>query len=120
MSKFIQENDIFKRTVMYNRITQQYPDRIPVIFNIGKNLQQYIDEKKLTDKIKYKALISNECRLDSTISKFRENIKSTFAIYIFINNKVFSPSTLVAEIYDKEKGEDGFLYIDIESENTFG
>ena len=39
---------------------------------------------------------------------------------MFINEKLMSSNRLIGEIYENNKEEDGFLYVYICSENTFG
>ena len=42
-------------------------------------------------------------------------------MFLFINQKNSYPTgSLLSEIYDKNVDEDGFLYISISAENTFG
>ena len=38
----------------------------------------------------------------------------------FINNKLLPTSALMQTVYNKEKDEDGFLYVSYSGENTFG
>ena len=40
---------------------------------------------------------------------------------MFVNNQYLMPSSaIMQEVYEKNKDEDGFLYISFSSENTFG
>ena len=42
------------------------------------------------------------------------------ALYLFINNKLIPCSQLLGSVYEAEKNEDGFLYINYAGESTFG
>ena len=42
------------------------------------------------------------------------------ALYLFVNDKMIPCSSLLSTVYDAEKAEDGFLYINYAGESTFG
>lgn len=42
------------------------------------------------------------------------------AIFIFVRNSMPATASLMSEIYDRYKDEDGFLYVTYSGENTFG
>ena len=48
------------------------------------------------------------------------DIKPEESIYMFINNKLMSSNKMMGDIYENNHDEDGFLYVYICSENTFG
>jgi len=98
------------------KIKKKYPDKIPVIIkksSIEKNLQEIDREKYL---IPFNLLVS---QLHYIIRK-RININAEKAIYLFCNNKLISTSDTVGNVYNINKNEDGFLYIEYTAENTFG
>jgi GABA(A) receptor-associated protein len=63
---------------------------------------------------------------DLTVGQFqfviRKRIKldSQKALFIFINGKLPITSELLKNVYEKEKDDDGFLYVGYAGENTFG
>ena len=63
---------------------------------------------------------------DLTVGQFvyviRKRIKLSpeKAIFVFINNQLPPTATLMSVIYEKQKDEDGFLYVTYSGENTFG
>ena len=63
---------------------------------------------------------------DSSLSNFKAmfrvyvNLKPEEAIFILINNTMVPGTNLISSIYQKHKDRDGFLYLDIFKENTFG
>tara|TARA_Y100000389_G_C17421902_1_gene497206 strand:- start:123 stop:467 length:345 start_codon:yes stop_codon:yes gene_type:complete len=98
------------------KIKKKYPDKIPVIIkksSIDKNLKEIDREKYL---IPFTLLIS---QLHYIVRK-KININAEQAIYLFCNNKLISTSETIGNIYNKNKNEDGFLYIEYTAENTFG
>ena len=54
------------------------------------------------------------------IIKKRIKIKDSEAIFIYINDKLPPSSSYISDIYNSERDEDGFLYINYSTENTFG
>tara|TARA_B110001450_G_scaffold1004_3_gene1153 strand:+ start:1160 stop:1582 length:423 start_codon:yes stop_codon:yes gene_type:complete len=94
-------------------IMEKYPNRLPIICNVSRNLPEL-------DKHKY--LIPDD--LESTAFFFvirkRLKLKESEAMYFFVNGKSLIANAYMSEIYNKYKDEDGFLYIYICAENTFG
>ena len=64
--------------------------------------------------------------IDLTMGQFifviRKRLKITpeKALFIFINNKLIASHSLMSQVYNDEKQEDNFLYVNYSSENTFG
>tara|TARA_B100001248_G_C27262043_1_gene398901 strand:+ start:103 stop:450 length:348 start_codon:yes stop_codon:yes gene_type:complete len=97
------------------RILHKYPLRIPIIVNKCKN-------SKLADIDKEKYLVPKDMNLGQFIYIIRKRIKleSSQALFIMVNNSLQPSNKLIQEIYENLKDEDGFLYIQYSSENTFG
>lgn len=113
-SGFKTKNPFQKRQEESRRILEKYPDRVPVICErMSMNVPQ-VDRKKYL------------CPGDLSLSNFmfvlrkRMKLKSEKALYLFINDKLIPCTSVLATIYDKEKSEDGFLYINYAGESTFG
>ena len=103
-----------KRQNESQRIIDKYPNRVPVICErMSLNVPQ-VDRKKYL------------CPGDLSLSNFmyvlrrRMKLAPEKALYLFINDKLIPCTSLLATIYDKEKSEDGFLYINYAGESTFG
>jgi len=48
-------------------------------------------------------------------------MQSTRSLYLIVNNRCLaSNSTLLCEVYEREKDDDGFLYMVYASQETFG
>ncbi len=92
-------------------ILEKYNNRKPIII--------YYDEKQ----INYKFLM-----LDShTVSILLINLKKRLelnkedSIFLFINKSIIPcPTDSIFNLYNKHKDDDGYLYIDVTKENTFG
>jgi hypothetical protein len=88
---------------------------IPVIFEKGYNCQ--------TIQFKKSRFIVS---LYITIGQLVYIIRNYYAIdpfislFLFINGNIPSNSSLILDVYNREKDEDGFLYIKYFTENTFG
>ena len=54
------------------------------------------------------------------IIRKRIKLDSSKALFVMINNNLFTTSHPMSELYENEKEEDGFLYVVYSSENTFG
>lgn len=114
-SKYKSNNAFEKRRQDYLRVSEKYPERVPVIIE-KKEFSNVPD----IDKCKY--LVPNEHTIGQLIAIIRRriNIKPNEAIFIFINNTLPCISDTVREVYERYKDNDGFLYIIYSGENTFG
>ena len=88
-----------------------------------KNQLSNDDHTKATPKIdKVKYLVPK----DLTMAQFmyvirkRMELSSNSALFAFVNNTIPPSSSLLSDIYEQHKDEDGFLYITYSGEQTFG
>ena len=104
-----------ERLAESTKIIEKYPDKIPVI--VEKYSKSSI---KNIDKNKY--LVSGDMTMSQFIYIIRKRIKlkSSEALFFFVNNILCNNSQSMIEIYNLYKDKDGFLYIEYSSENTFG
>ncbi|XP_077840132.1 gamma-aminobutyric acid receptor-associated protein-like 2 isoform X2 [Macaca mulatta] len=89
-------------------------------------LSQVIVEKvsgsQIVDIDKRKYLVPS----DITVAQFmwiirkRIQLPSEKAIFLFVDKTVPQSSLTMGQLYEKEKDEDGFLYVAYSGENTFG
>ena len=115
MSTFKQKFSKERRCQEAARINAKYTDRIPII------VEQTADcGLPPLDKKKY--LVPN----DLTVGQFMYVIRKRFRLpaekgmFIFIGGSVPAPTSMIASIYKTHKDPDGFLYINVTAENTFG
>ena len=97
------------------RVLQKHPDRIPIICEKQANCD-------IPELNKQKYLVSDDLTCGQFIYIIRNRLKlpPEKAIYLIINGTIPSTSSTIMEVYDKNKNEDGFLYITYMSENVFG
>ena len=99
-----------------SNIKKKYPTRIPII------VERYNKCKNINDIDKNKYLVPDDLTLGQFIFTIRKRLKLTpeKALFVFVNNSVMPSSLLIKEIYEKNKDDDGFLYMNYTGENTFG
>ena len=102
-----------------SRILSKYPDRIPIII---ERSDECSDEIPIVDKKKY--LVPNDITTGqfTYIIRKRIELEPEKAIFLFAGEDYTIPpsSSLISEIYNNYKDEDGFLYFTYSGENTFG
>jgi GABA(A) receptor-associated protein len=117
----------FKQTIPLNeriseskRITEKFPNKIPVIAE-SKDKNLVLKQNKF--------LVPYDVTVSYLISFIRNRLtlKSSDAIFLFCDNKLLSGSNLLSSVYEEykisnkiTKNSDQFLYIYINKENTFG
>jgi len=114
-SKFAQEHSFEQRKAEAERIREKYPSRIPVIC-------EKVDKSDIATIDKKKYLVPADLTVGQFIYVIRKRIKLSpeKAIFIFVNNVLPPTATLMSQIYEEHKSDDGFLYITYSGENTFG
>lgn len=101
------------RLAMSKRMMNRYPSRVPVLLKANKKNILFKKNKFLPSK-------------DSTLGNFMYFIKNYVdvnkyqSILAFANNTLIPVSYTMGQIYDTHADADGFLYIHISIENTFG
>ena len=109
-------NSLEKRCKESENILKKYPNRIPVIVERSEKC------KEINEIDKNKFLVPNDLTMNQFIYVVRKRLKlsSEKALFVFINDKLMPNSRTLYEIYQEEKEEDDFLYMNYASENTFG
>ena len=114
--EFKKKNDYNKRLIESTNIKQKYTDRIPII------VEKYYKNTTLPNIDKCKYLVPRDMNLGQFIYIIRKRIKidSHQALFVTVDGVLDSSSTVISELYDQHKDEDGFLYVVYTSENTIG
>ena len=104
-----------ERIKEFNYLRKKYPDKIPIIVNRFKNSD--IEEVK-----KKKYLVNKLLNLSQFMMIFKKNltVDQSTAIFLTINSEIVPNNVAISSIYESHKNDDGFLYIDYSTENTFG
>ena len=112
---FKDEYTFEERQCESNKIMKKYPSRIPVIVEKSKDCQLRIIDKK-------KYLVPKDLNMNQFIYIIRKKIEleKSQALFFMINNQLCPSNISIGELYEKNKDQDGFLYIIYTSENTFG
>uniref|UniRef100_F7GE54 Gamma-aminobutyric acid receptor-associated protein-like 2 n=1 Tax=Monodelphis domestica TaxID=13616 RepID=F7GE54_MONDO len=112
---FKEDHSLEHRCVESAKIRAKYPDRVPVIV-------EKVSGSQIVDIDKRKYLVPS----DITVAQFmwiirkRIQLPSEKAIFLFVDKTVPQSSLTMGQLYEKEKDEDGFLYVAYSGENTFG
>ncbi|DAA20342.1 TPA: gamma-aminobutyric acid receptor-associated protein-like 2 [Bos taurus] len=112
---FKEDHSLEHRCVESAKIRAKYPDRVPVIV-------EKVSGSHIVDIDKRKYLVPS----DITVAQFmwiirkRIQLPSEKAIFLFVDKTVPQSSLTMGQLYEKEKDEDGFLYVAYSGENTFG
>lgn len=105
-----------QRSEEFKHIIEKYPDRIPVIINCNENTVKELD------LMKFKYLVPTDLTIGQFLFVIKKQckLKESDGLYLFIKNSIMPVCSILKDIYKKEKNEDGFLYMTLEKENTFG
>jgi GABA(A) receptor-associated protein len=97
-------------------ILKQHLDRVPVVVECSEQLQSTYPLNK------NKFIVPIDLTLSQFIFVIRKHMKldPSHAIFVFINNKMHPITAIMGNLYQDQKDEDGFMYLNIFHESTFG
>lgn len=117
----MKQSPLEERRKILAKIVAKYPNTVPVILCPGKGLSL----------LKTKFVVPNQAKVSTLQIHARNQIRGsdsswelspTEAIFLFVGDNISPPVTAyMDEIYERYKDpEDGFLYVHVTKENTFG
>lgn len=118
MKSFKDELSFEKRKEMFERINNQFPEKLPVIVEgyTGSNTPVVLRKKKY--------LTGPDITVGAFLAAVRKytTVSAEQAIFLFCKNtkKMPATGTLMSTLYENNKDQDGFLYLIVMTENTFG
>jgi len=113
--KFKDRVSFQKRKEEALKIMKKYPDRLPVIV-------EKVKDSDVPDIDREKYLVPSDLTVGQFLFVIRKRIKLTpeKALFLFVNKKLPNTSELVSNIYNENKEECGFLFVEYSGENAFG
>lgn len=101
-----------ERIKISQKIMSKYPQRVPIIVDCKKEIN--------LDKNKY--IVPNDLTVGQFMYILKKRIKINHeqSIFLLCNNQLIMNTELMNNLFNKRKDYDGFLYIIISLENTFG
>ena len=113
--KFINEfkkQKLVERLQISKQIIKKYPYRVPIIVDSKTDI--------ILDKNKY--VVPEDLTIGQFMCILKKRIKINYykSIFLICNGTVISNTDVIKNLYHNKKDDDGFLYIKILLENTFG
>lgn len=104
-----------RRRRMFERIIQQYPDRVPVIVERAPRCA-------LPPLAHTKFMVPKTTSVGQLVCEVRKglHLDPATTIYIFVGNTQPSAHVTLCEVYARHKEDDGFLYMRYDGDNAFG
>jgi len=117
ITAFHREHPFEKRKEEANRILKKYPERVPIIVQKTASTSTLIPD---VDKKKY--LVPRDLSVGQFMYVIRKRIKlePEQSIFVFVNDSLPPSTALISQLYQEQKDKDGFLYMEISGESTFG
>lgn len=114
---FKKDNSLEKRIQLCEKIRKNYPHRVPIIVESAHGQTIEIKRKKF--------LAPDDINIGSFLTEIRKQstLRPEEAMFIFCgeNGGVLVPtSSSMEQVYKRYKSDDGFLYMTVALENTFG
>ena len=136
---FRSEYTLDERKVESARLKEKYPDRIPIVVEADKSLKldkcKFLVPKKCTRKSKRVATgtdatqeqLPDEFTMGHAMATIRKRCALTpeQALFFFVEDgsgakQLLSVTELISSVAARHTNEDGFLYLYLTKENTFG
>lgn len=110
------------RRADYDRIVGKFPDRLPVLIDIGLDAAHFsapVDP----ESIRYKYLVPKTMvmsELMATIRKRLPELRPEAAVFLTVGGTIPAMTQAVTTAFQGHEADDGFPTVRLISENTFG
>ena len=118
MSDFKKLNSFEDRCSQSKHIRDKYPNRIPII--VARNAHHAANIPEIT---RQKYLVPSDLSFAQFMHVIRTRIKlpAEVGLYLFVADTVMVPASSTMSVVDSEhRDADGFLYVTLCGESTFG
>ncbi len=108
------QKDLEQRKLEFSKLKIKYPDRVPIIVE-SKSKHIILDKNKF--------LIEQDRTMGDLLYFIRRHVKlrPDESIFLFCNNEMIPMNEMLMSVYNRNfHKEDGFLYMTIQTESTFG
>lgn len=97
-------------------VLRRHPDRVPIIIE----REPKCNNVPAIDRCKY--LVPQDYSVSQLlyIVRKRVSLAPEQGLFFFTNSHLITTSSLLSELYNEHKDQDGFLYINYSGENVFG
>lgn len=114
-ARFRSENDLNHRKLLSQKILSKFPNCIPLIIGVAKN-------SRFPELSRYKYLVPKELTISKLLLSVRMEISMDphSALFLMVNNRICIPSSVIGELYQQFKDQDGFLFVTVCKESVFG
>jgi GABA(A) receptor-associated protein len=95
------------------KMKDKYPDRIPCVVTCARDININ----------KHKYLVPNDLQMGqfNMVLRKRTSLLPAEAMFVFTEKNTLVPTTaMLSNLYHEHANPDGFLYLTISKENTFG
>lgn len=97
-----------------DKLLRRFPDRVPVIVEQKQSFPGKLDKNKY--------LVPHEINVGQMLHLIRRRSKcrAETGIFLFVNNTLPATSSLIYDLARENKEDDGFLYMSVCGEDTYG